>query len=340
MHLKVALLAARSRTLRRAFVWTAVGILAFLFTVLAALALAFTALASGTSAACKNLGEIPPTYLELYLAAGAREGLPWTYLAAVGYVESNHGRNVGPSSAGALGPMQFMPATWSGAGNPVKPDTDPARIASYGGYGTDGDADGLAGIMDPADAIPAAARLLKANGAPGDWDRALFSYNHSEAYVRAVRELAESCGAASLASGAQVLANPRITLTERARGDVEAGIVDPRVLGVLTYLATRHELSVSVFKSGHSRCVGGANEPSCSPVSNHFFGRAADVSVVDGTLVTAANAGARDASLMIEALTGEMRPTEVGVPFSDLEGLPGFFSNAAHRDHIHLGFDR
>jgi hypothetical protein len=117
------------------------------------------------------------SYLELYQQAAATcPGLSWTVLAAIGQIESGHGRNVGPSSAGALGPMQFMPATWRT-------------------YGVDGDGDGKADIMDPFDAVPAAAKYLCATGAgrggsslPG----AIWHYNHSQAYVNGVLSLAHA----------------------------------------------------------------------------------------------------------------------------------------------------
>jgi hypothetical protein len=117
----------------------------------------------------------PSTYRELYqLSARYCPGLSWTILAAIGQVESGHGRNVGPSSAGALGPMQFMPATWAWAG-------------------VDGDGDGKADIMSPYDAVPAAALYLCRNGA-GRGGRslyaAIFSYNHADWYVREVLALA------------------------------------------------------------------------------------------------------------------------------------------------------
>jgi peptidoglycan LD-endopeptidase LytH len=129
-----------------------------------------------TEVACAASGEasrgIPPAYLQLYRDAGRSYGLDWSILAAIGSIESGHGLNVGPSSAGALGPMQFLAGTWSR-------------------YGTDGNGDGRKDIMDPADAIPGAARLLKANGAPGDWERAVFAYNHADWYVREVLAQAE-----------------------------------------------------------------------------------------------------------------------------------------------------
>jgi hypothetical protein len=119
----------------------------------------------------------PESYLELYQrAATVCPGLSWTVLAAIGQVESGHGRNNGPSSAGALGPMQFMPATWKT-------------------YGVDGDGDGQADIWSPYDAVPSAAKYLCANGGGRGADKlrkSVWFYNHSWAYVDKVLGLAEA----------------------------------------------------------------------------------------------------------------------------------------------------
>ncbi|MCU1674720.1 MAG: Lytic transglycosylase catalytic [Frankiales bacterium] len=117
----------------------------------------------------------PRTYRELYIASARYcPGLRWQVLAAIGEVESGHGRNMGPSSAGALGPMQFLPSTWAFSG-------------------VDGDGDGKADIMNPFDAVPAAALYLcragAANGEQGLYD-AVFSYNHADWYVKKVLDLA------------------------------------------------------------------------------------------------------------------------------------------------------
>ena len=120
--------------------------------------------------------EIPyDRYVQIYKAAAKRYGFTedWFVLAAVGKVESNHGANMGPSGAGAMGPMQFLPSTWQE-------------------YGVDGNGDGEANIMDPEDAIPAAASYLKAGGAPGDRYAALYTYNRAGWYVREVLGIAET----------------------------------------------------------------------------------------------------------------------------------------------------
>jgi len=117
-------------------------------------------------------------YLQLFQASAAKycPRLSWTVLAAIGQIESGDGRDVGPSSAGALGPMQFLPSTW----------------ATWGidGFGPPGPPD----IMNPYDAVPSAARYLCAAGASsGTQDglrQAIFAYNHADWYVNEVLALA------------------------------------------------------------------------------------------------------------------------------------------------------
>jgi membrane-bound lytic murein transglycosylase B len=110
-----------------------------------------------------RLGPAGPaaTLLGWYRGAERRFGVPWHVLAAVNFVESAFGRVRSSSTAGAQGPMQFLPATWQA-------------------YGLGGD------VHDPHDAILGAANYLRANGAPRDLERALLAYNHSPLYVDAV----------------------------------------------------------------------------------------------------------------------------------------------------------
>jgi membrane-bound lytic murein transglycosylase B len=109
--------------------------------------------------------ETVDSLLAYYRSAAARTGIDWTYLAAINFIESDFGRTNGPSSAGALGPMQFLPDTFR----------------EYGGGGD---------IMSPHDSILAAAVMLARNGAPADYDRAVLRYNHSQEYVAAVKAYA------------------------------------------------------------------------------------------------------------------------------------------------------
>jgi membrane-bound lytic murein transglycosylase B len=123
------------------------------------------------------VADIPASYLRRYRAAGARYRIPWPVLAAIGKVESDHGRvrlpgvRSGSNWAGACGPMQLGCVPRSKAGN---------SWARYG-HGRP---------HDPAQAIPAAARYLVGHGVRRNLDRALFAYNHSWAYVAKVKQLA------------------------------------------------------------------------------------------------------------------------------------------------------
>ena len=107
----------------------------------------------------------PRKLLAFYDLAERRFGVPSTVLASVNFVETRFGRVLGPSSAGALGPMQFLPSTWER-------------------YGAGGD------ILDPHDAILGAARYLRASGALTDIRSALYAYNRSDDYVDSVLDYA------------------------------------------------------------------------------------------------------------------------------------------------------
>ena len=114
--------------------------------------------------------------LDYYRESEAASGVGWNYLAAINLVETRLGSIAGDSTAGAQGPMQFMPSTWAS-------------------YGKGGD------VRSPRDSIMAAGRLLAANGFASNPDRAIFGYNHANEYVRAVSDYAATLAADPAAFG-------------------------------------------------------------------------------------------------------------------------------------------
>jgi murein DD-endopeptidase MepM/ murein hydrolase activator NlpD len=119
----------------------------------------------------------------LWEQAGATYAIPWQVLAAINKIESNFGQNMGPSSAGAIGWMQFMPSTWLR-------------------WGTDADGNGVADPWTAVDAIYSAARYLAAAGGQTDVERGVFAYNHADWYVKEVLDLARVYGQAGPAQTA------------------------------------------------------------------------------------------------------------------------------------------
>jgi hypothetical protein len=135
------------------------------------------------SGALSNLSDLlangnrPPAFLiPVYMDAGKRYHVPWEVLAAINSIETNYGRNLNTSSAGAIGWMQFMPATWSQWGVAV-------------------DGHSVANPYDPRDAIFSAARYLEASGAATNVAGAIFSYNHASWYVAEVLSRARAIAA-------------------------------------------------------------------------------------------------------------------------------------------------
>ena len=190
--------------------------------------------ASSVSAPSKAaLADIPGNYLRLYIVAGEKYGLDWAVIAGIGSIETDHGRLKAPGVTSGqnthgccAGPMQFHNGYGSGDG-------------TWGDYAVDGNGDGTKNIYDPADAIPTAARYLRASGAPKDWQRAIFAYNRAQWYVDDVQSRARRYrGAAVQAGGITAVPIPANTTTAGfacnasapagAAGDVTAA-VDPWV---------------------------------------------------------------------------------------------------------------
>jgi soluble lytic murein transglycosylase-like protein len=124
---------------------------------------------AGSAASTQALAfyRIPLFLLPIYQAAAVQYGVPWQILAAINEIETNYGTDQSVSTAGAVGWMQFMPATWIQ-------------------YGVDALNAGYADPYNPVDAIFAAARYLRAAGAATDLHAAILAYNHSDEYVKSV----------------------------------------------------------------------------------------------------------------------------------------------------------
>lgn len=309
------------------------------------------------------LADIPGTLLGSYQQAAAScPGLRWPVLAAIGKVESDHGRGrgatpgqnpgiaariIGPPLDGsrgtarvtdtdggrldgdavldrAVGPMQFLPGTW-------------AR------WGRDGDGDGTADPHNIFDAVAsAAAYLCGVRGRVDDARAALSSYNRSAEYVSRVLAVAANYQSPTVAPAtpAALLSHPNLGLTAAARADLESGLVDPRVMAVLALAADRVPIRAGVVRTGHSQCVGGGDRqsrPTCS-ISQHWYYRGVDIDMVGGRAVSAGNAAARALADLLVRLSPPLRPDELGVPWAALAPLPGVFSDDAHQGHLHVGY--
>ena len=266
------------------------------------------------------LADIPASVLTVYeSAASSCPGLSWTVLAAIGKIESDHGRSTAPgidsgaNAAGAEGPMQFLPGTWAqyGDGNP-------------------------ADVYVMTDAVPAAARALCANGGASETGLpgALFAYNHDDTYVAAVLQQAAAYAQAASptpVTAADLLANPNLVLPPDARQDLSSGAIAQPVMDFLAWAANRHVIAVSVLKTGHTQYVEGTTRESL-----HYLGRAVDIATVDGQPVRPSSAAAKALAISIASLTSE-EPTEIGTPWQDI-ALPGYFFDPGTGPHLHVGW--
>ncbi len=310
------------------------AVVVFLAVVLGALALFLMVMLSGVEAVAQSAGipspvalaDIPAELLPIYQeAAEATCGMRWAMLAAIGKVETDHGRSTlpgvhsGENFARAGGPMQFLQSTWNA-------------------YGVDGDGDGDKDRYDPVDAIWAAANYLCASGA-GDPERvrdAIWAYNHADWYVTEVLEQAAAYEAAPALGGGNALAlvdHPNLSITPGARQDLLDGVIDQRVVDFLAWAVERHTISVSVLKTGHSKFVAGSDR-----ISNHWYGRGLDIYAVDGEAVSAGSSTAKAFAIAVADLSSPARPTEIGLPWVNLAGRPGVFSDDSHQGHLHLGW--
>jgi hypothetical protein len=216
------------------------------------------------------VADIPPDYLAAYRAGADRFALGadgWSFLAAIGKIESDHGRSTAPGvRAGqnahgcCAGPMQIHNGFGSGG-------------ATWGAFKVDGDGDGGADIYDPDDAAATAAKYLRASGAPADWRAAILAYNHAGWYVddvvqqaaeyRAQARLLGSGGMVGPLAGSDWLATVPNFPGERC---------DRRIVADVLLLTSRYGLHLI-------DCFGGAPH---ALNGEHPLGLAVDVSPTDG----------------------------------------------------------
>ena len=226
--------------------------------------------------------DIPPAYLSLYERAGARWGIDWAVIAGIGRLECDHGRDPDPSchragavnGPGAGGPMQFIASTW-------------AR------YGTDGDADGRIDRWDASDAIFSAGRYLRAAGAPQDYERAIWAYNHAGWYVQEVERWAaryrgapapaEAAAPALSAGGDSALAGQTSTVVRYVAGSQARLLPGDGHVAMLPLLAppvvqamlvAGNELQSLAYGPGGHPDPRGSSEEDCSSSVNYLLFRA------------------------------------------------------------------
>ena len=321
--------------------------------------------ASSLSAAA---GDIPTAALDAYLRWGNTcPGLRWAVLAGIGKVESGHGTTGGASiqpggetlpyilgppldGSGAGGNTTALPVgRWAGMwglSGPWQQALGPMQFLpdTFDAWAVDGNADGRVDPHNIGDAVAtAAAYLCGSEHAVTDERAAIRRYNHSDAYIDEVLMWAATYSTAGtglavgpVPSPAEVLANANLDIYPGGRDDLAAGLIDGRILQLLVAVARHHQLTVTALISGHSRCIDDQPDvPDCI-VSNHFYGRAVDISAIDGQLVSAANPTAIAVMHQLAALAPPLRPDEIGGPVDT--GEAGVFTDGFHTDHLHVGY--
>src|SRR3954451_7423482 len=141
---------------------------------------------------------------------------------------------------------------------------------------------------------------------------------------------AEGAGGTPDAEALALLHNKNVILDANGIADIKAGRIDPRVVGVLTKLSHEHKLTISCTCSDHPKFTTGGS------VSNHHLGRGVDIAAIDGETVGPGSPLARSVASELSQLEPDIRPNEIGSPFA-IAG-PGYFTDAAHQNHIHIGF--
>ena len=270
--------------------------------------------------------QIPEDYLGAFEAAAGRYELGkrgvWT-LAAIARLESNFGRGMSEQELRTFGPLGLDQMEWSG-------------------YGVDGDEDGRIRHGDIDDSAATLARLMWSRGSI---DAGVFTHNQAAWYVDAVAHEADQlAGKCAVTSKEWTIVLPgdtasqinwqNLTLSNDLElRDIQAGLLDQRVVGLLALMTSEHQITISSLRSDHSQMTASGN------VSNHFYGRAMDIAAVDGVSCTDTSTTAPCAELgyALAQLPDPLHPTELIYCF-DLDGLGPAFALPDHCDHIHAGY--
>jgi murein DD-endopeptidase MepM/ murein hydrolase activator NlpD len=252
-----------------------------------------------------GLEDAPPTFLlPIYREAGSRYHVPWTILAAINQIETDYGRDLSVSSAGAIGWMQFMPATWRE-------------------WAVDADADGVPDPYSPRDAIFTAARYLAASGAATDLRAAIFAYNHADWYVTAVMLRAATLDAATVSAPLQRgYSLPLDAPYMRELGRTDDGVdIEDAPDGALVYSITPGVVSaVAADPAGFGPDYPVVEATSGPLTGQHiYYGHVARALVQPGDHVTAGQ------PIAIIGHTGDavsLGHGHIEIGFSDANGVP------------------
>ena len=270
---------------------------------------------------------VPAEYLDAFETAAARYGLGkrgvWA-LAAVARLESNFGRGMTKKELEQRSALGLEADEWER-------------------YAVDGDADGRIVHADPDDS---AATLARAIWSQGGLRAGLFSHNQAGWYVEAVLNEADRLEGKCKAEEVEwTLSLPNVVIAPinwdnltlsnpLEQQDLDTGAIDPRIVGLLGAITQNHQITISSLRSDHSKYTveGG--------VSNHFYGRAVDISAVDGVSCTdtAPTSPCATLGFTLASLPEPAMPTELIYCF-DLDGAGPAFARADHCDHVHAGYD-
>jgi hypothetical protein len=270
--------------------------------------------------------QIPEDYLNAFETAAGRYELGkhgvWT-LAAIGRLESNFGRGMSKAQLQTEGPLGLDGIEWKR-------------------YAVDGDGDGRLRHSDIDDSAATLARMIWSRGGI---DAGVFTHNQAQWYVDAVAHEADQLSGKCVATTedwaiilpgtvASQINWQNLTLSNDLElRDIQAGMLDERITGLLALMTKDHQITISALRSDHSQMTASGN------VSNHYYGRAMDIAAVDGVSCTDTSTTAPCAELgyALAGLPAPLHPTELIYCF-DLDGIGPAFALPDHCDHIHAGF--